>query len=223
VQSASGDVAGALQNQRKALAISEDLAAEDPSNKVIRRRLFVSYTNLGDALLQEADYKGGLEVYQKALSVAQSLHRADRADPKNSQAANDLSLCYVKIGYTLHQTGNQDDALKNYRHSPAVRETLSTADPTNADFRRRLSAAYERIGDFFAEEGKVATALENQQHALEIDRSLAATDPDNADDQLGLALSYSNVGELLEMRRALNVARHDYQKSVNIMEALAAS
>ncbi|MGH8567974.1 MAG: tetratricopeptide repeat protein, partial [Gammaproteobacteria bacterium] len=88
---AQGKREAALDVYRKALAIAERLAAQDPGNAGWQRDVSVSYNRIGDVRRDEGDRKGALAAYEKALAITE---RLAAEDPANAAWQRDVSLSY---------------------------------------------------------------------------------------------------------------------------------
>ncbi|MBV9491714.1 MAG: tetratricopeptide repeat protein, partial [Verrucomicrobia bacterium] len=95
VLAAQGDLAGALQNYRQALAIREKLARQDPANAGWQRDLSVSYNKVGDVLRDQGDLAGALQNCRQALAIAEKLARQG---PSNAQWQGDLAFASWRVG-----------------------------------------------------------------------------------------------------------------------------
>src|SRR5205823_4219070 len=67
VQTAQGDLAGALKSFQAALDIAQKLAAADPSNAQWQRDLSISYNKIGGVQTAQGDLAGALKSFQAAL------------------------------------------------------------------------------------------------------------------------------------------------------------
>jgi serine/threonine protein kinase len=72
-----GDVNAALENQRKALDLREQLSALDPNSARSRRALSISYEHLGLATDEAGDIKSALELQRRGLETRESLVSED--------------------------------------------------------------------------------------------------------------------------------------------------
>src|SRR5262249_8995084 len=75
-----GDTAGALESQRKALAIRMALSMHYSTNARFHRDLAISYDRVGELLLVRGDVAAAREHYQKALQLLEGLKVTDPND-----------------------------------------------------------------------------------------------------------------------------------------------
>ena len=89
VQKEQGDLSGALESYRAAMAIRERLAKADPDNAGWQRDLSVSHEKVGDIEDAGGDIVAAIASYEKSLPIAQGL--ADRF-PQNPQYQSDIKI-----------------------------------------------------------------------------------------------------------------------------------
>ena len=87
---AQGDLAGALQAYRDALAIIETLVRIDVTNAGWQRHLFVSRIKLALVFEQQGDGQAALDYAQAGLRITE---RLAALDPSNATWRKDLSFC----------------------------------------------------------------------------------------------------------------------------------
>jgi tetratricopeptide (TPR) repeat protein len=95
VQSAQGDLAGALKSYRDSLGIAEKLAKLDPGNAGSQRDLSVSYNKVGDVQSAQGDLTGALKSYRDSLAIRE---RLAKLDPGNAGWQGDLVWVYWRTG-----------------------------------------------------------------------------------------------------------------------------
>ena len=194
---ARGDLSGALQNYRDALALDDKLAKQNPGNTDWQHQLSISYERVGDVLSDQGDLPGALQNYRDALAIRDKL---TKDDPSKAGWQRDLSVSYEKVGDGLSAQGDLPGALKNYRDSLANRDQLTKEDPSNAGWQRDLSVSYEKTGEVLRAQGDLPGALKNYRETLAIRDKLGSQYPGNAGWQRDLAFSYFRIGTTLEDR-----------------------
>ncbi len=142
------------------LQVTAALAEEFPEDQEIRRDLSVSFERIGDTLVADGDYDGGLESYGKALEIREDLAAMD---PENKLRLRDLSVTFERIGDINKLRGDADSALLAHQAAVAIREKLAALDPTNMLWQRDLSVSHERLGDVYLSQNDLVAALEAQE------------------------------------------------------------
>ena len=104
LQSAQGDLAGALQSYCDSLAISEKLTKQDPANADWQRDLSVSYNKVANVQSAQDDLAGALQSYRDGLAISEKLAKQN---PGNAGWQADLAFSYWRTGTTLARSDPQ--------------------------------------------------------------------------------------------------------------------
>jgi tetratricopeptide (TPR) repeat protein len=94
----AGNYPAALDSRRKAFAIRQEIAAQDPKNAQARFDLADAHGDLSEALTATGASAEGLEEAGQALSIMQQL---SAADPTNAVYLRNIGLCYETYGQAL--------------------------------------------------------------------------------------------------------------------------
>jgi Flp pilus assembly protein TadD len=111
----------ALASYERSFAIREAFSRDYPANTNARRDLAIAHEKLGDLMVAAGDRRGGLERFEQALRIFESLQTLD---PFNANAAHAVGVEYEKIADT---TGDR----AYYAKAVRVFERLAAGDPTN--------------------------------------------------------------------------------------------
>src|SRR5256714_4005825 len=104
MQSAEGDLDGALKSYRDSLAIHEKLAEQDRGNAGWQRDLSVSYNKVGDVQSEQGDLAGALKSSRDSLAIFEKLAKRD---PSNAGWQADLAFSYWRTGTRLTRSDPQ--------------------------------------------------------------------------------------------------------------------
>ncbi|NBC34502.1 MAG: TIR domain-containing protein [Alphaproteobacteria bacterium] len=214
-----GDTHGQLNRAEAAVAVLEDLVADDPDTLQWQRDLAVAFSEVGDARRALGDLPGAFAAYSDDLTTRD---RLIEADPDNTGWQLDLSVAHERIGDVLRDQGDLGGALQSYRDSLAIRERLAAADPGNAQSQRDLSVSHDRIGDVQRVQGDLGGALQSYRDSLAIRERLAAADPGNAQWQRDLFISFIRIAMVEMARDNPAAALALYEEALPIAERLAA-
>jgi tetratricopeptide (TPR) repeat protein len=196
---AQGGLDEALNAYRNDLAISERLAAADPSNTEWQRDLSISYEKVGDVLVAEGKLDEALRTYRDELAIVERLAAGDRS---NTLWQNDLARSDERVGDVLMGQGKLDEALKAYHDGLTIAERLAAADPSNMQWQRDLQYSVDRIRgiaykfilarkfDTALEAADQAASLEPQSVWLNVNRAHALMFLDRVDEARVLYLKY---------------------------------
>jgi tetratricopeptide (TPR) repeat protein len=219
VRMAQGDLAGALESHRAALAISARLAASDPSNMGWQHDLSVSHNNVGDVHVAQGDLAGAVESYQSALAISA---RLAASDPSNMGWQRGLSVSFSKVGDVRMAHGDLAGAVESYQAALAISVRLAASDPSNADWQQEVSVSHDRVADARMAQGDLAGALESYRAYLAISARFATADPINGLWQRDLSVNHEKIGDVREAQGDLAGALESYRAALAIREGLTA-
>jgi tetratricopeptide (TPR) repeat protein len=220
---ATGDVNGALEHRRTALAIMESVIAAAPDDVANIRQLGVVYQKLGNTLGNPnspnvGDHAAGLAALEKSAEV---FRNASAKHPTNAMFRRNHAVAESNAADILFAMKRFDEALARERRSLAVYEAQAKADPTNAAAQNDLALGYSKIGQLLEATEKTAAGLAEQRRATDIHRRLVAADPHSSDMKQELASDYNREATLqakLGMREA-SLANHT--RAVDISRELS--
>jgi eukaryotic-like serine/threonine-protein kinase len=138
-----GQLANAIDVQRRATELLEDLSAADPMNATIRMFLADSHQFLGSDLENNGDLDHGLQHLRKAMQIYQIL---STADPSNTLPSYRMGYTQMAIGELLVRNGHSAEGLQNSLASLATFRKLLETHPDNSNNREGLSDAYSTLG-----------------------------------------------------------------------------
>jgi serine/threonine protein kinase len=216
-----GDSAGALASYRKALAIRETLAADDPSNLAKRLDLARCYNKVGEMLAKMGDQSNAAANYQKALSLVESLVAQDASSLDNG---NELVLTLIRFGYLLEDMGDRAQALARHRAAVAAGQKLLAAHPADPVACHDLATAYNNVGDLLAKSGNAHEGLEIYRKGLAVCQWVSPDDPNSTQaNTRGWLDDYVKMGELLTQVGNKKEALASFQKAMSIAQRLSAA
>ncbi len=171
-----GDVQGALQSHRKALAIREALITANSNDLELQRDLATNYVKIAQIMESDGDFAGALAAVRKALPITQKIAAADNSPARADQMAGS----YYFIASLLSKTGDPSKALENYQHAAMIRQTALQANPGNLFLRTHLAADYAGEAKSLAQRGELGHAVQSQAKAVSILQDVSKTNPNNA-------------------------------------------
>ena len=146
---------------RDALGYLDELAGESREDPSLQRELAGAYLRIGDLQGGEpsnlGDTEGAVRSYGKALSILETLIRADSG---NARLRREAARASLSLGRVVWERGDVPGGLTHARRARALLDPLVAAAPTNTELRLQLSAANNLLGQIFLEEGKIAEAVE---------------------------------------------------------------
>lgn len=219
-----------LENQRRAVAISEELLKVNPSNSQYRSLLADNYLHLGEALYQRdrgatiADHHQAIEYFRKALAIHSSLVESEPNDAEYRYATGVdyeyVGIAFNRLGDMTGDAQNYRQALENHRKELEINEALAASDPSNASYRRIVADVYGEVGLSQMKLGETDEAIENLRHRLAIFESIGTSDPTNIEARRDVANSLFEIGQALARAGDLPGGLAQERKAVLIQEAL---
>ena len=218
-----GDLDGAWQSQRRALAIREALSARDPNNEQLRLDLSSSYMAVGDLQVARRDLNGALASYHKASRLREELAAANPTAGNRSA----LAVSYQRIGDTLGNPnfpnlGDTKAALENFERMQKIFEALAAEAPGDRNVSHSVAIGFEKMGDVYGGAGDLARSLEFYRKELAEDLTTIASEPGNVQFTRDLYVPYEKIGMTLVNMGDLTGALRSYREALSICERLAA-
>jgi tetratricopeptide (TPR) repeat protein len=167
----------ALMYLNKALPIMEQLAAEQPSNRMYQLYIAGLHLNIGRVLTSMSGREGeALDQAQQALAIGKELARLE---PTNTLFQSQLDIQLSLAGKARLKIGDNAGAMENLTQALNISESLIAKDPHDANARKLLAGSYRNLAEGLSTTGDYTSALKNLHQAEKIFRDLAAADPAN--------------------------------------------
>jgi len=157
----------AVENFQASAGVRERLVAEDPQNGEYRRRLLISYGNIGDALGFQAgrnlgDFAGAASSYQKAMALAEWAHDKD---PQDRRALYDLATAGFRLATMEDYLRDFDAALACIADAERIAQRLTTEDPKSSRYLSLESSVDLVFGETLGDLGRNDAAVQHLAHA----------------------------------------------------------
>ncbi len=222
---ATGDVSGALEHRRTALAIMEAVIAAAPDDVANIRQLGVAYQKLGNTLGNPnapniGDHAGALAALERSSEI---FRNASAKYPSNAMFRRNHAVAESNAADILFAMKRVDEALARERRSLAVYEAQAKADPTNAAAQNDLAIGYSKIAQLLEAIGKPAEGLAEQQRATDIHRRLVAADPHSSDMKQELASDHNREATLQAKLGMREPSLANHARAVDISRELTAA
>ncbi len=111
---------------RKALAISEQLAARDPNNSDFQRFLIADNQSLCECLAYAGSFSEVPHLCRKALVINENMVKSDK---NNVQASADLANSNMTMGLALYLMHSPREALAFERRADSIYQDVAVRDP----------------------------------------------------------------------------------------------
>ena len=216
IRAGTGDIAGAIQLQRKELEIRKRLANLAPSDAMRQQRLGGAYFRVADDLVKEGRREEALQYYEQARNLFTPLAQ----DKNNTFFRGSLAVCYSAMGDLFLMNGKPLDALAAYQQDQRLIEPLAKADPTDIHVQLKLTGATASVGYALTHAGRSAEGKKLLSRALTLVTSLPGAEHDS---QIRGYRGFITVWEGQESQKAGDVraALRDYHEALEIYSGLA--
>jgi non-specific serine/threonine protein kinase/serine/threonine-protein kinase len=213
-----GDRAGALDSYRKAAAVFDAMAAENPSDQKARGGAAVMRIRIGDMQQAQGDLDAALENYRGAQQRAQPLAAEE---PTNDRFRRILALSYRKLADLENARGERGEALQNARSAAEINQALAAADPSNAQASSNFALSLMTLADLQNKTGNGDGALDEYRQAITILEKLSAAAPMNLFMRGQLAEALVATGAVLAHQGHVTEARARASRGVALARDLA--
>jgi serine/threonine protein kinase len=192
-----GDLRGALESYRKAVAIHQALP-DDPKR---RRALAGLQRRIGNVLEAEPDTAGALKSYQAALALQEGLLSTTPADESLLRAA--AASCQF-LGDCLLKTCDLARGLEIYRKEMSFAERSAALASSSRLSAHRRATGKRKVGDGLLTLGRLPAALESFREGLALVEPLAESVPNDSHLAREAIAAYQRIANVLdEMNRPL--------------------
>ena len=220
-----GDMRGAMESLRKAMAIREKMVAARPHDLNARTQLARCNAQMSDLLLQDAKSMASADSFgDRALSLINSVLKEE---PDNSEAKQIAAQCETEVGVKSLDRGHGAVALEHFRRAQELYEDAYRRDPSNVESVRHVALAWMHIGDavggyaFDGQLGDRKGALADYQKGEELLDKLAAAHPNDTILLRALTAAETNVAIQFDIMGDHVSELAEIQKVIAISERLS--
>ncbi|HEU0036407.1 MAG TPA: protein kinase [Kofleriaceae bacterium] len=222
VLEAQGNLVGARDHYRQAIAIRRELVRLRPAALQWQSELAANQRKLSDILRTQGDKAGALVAARDALAIAQTL---TSREPRNPEWRRELANANKKVGDVLRALDDRDGALTSYRSALMIRERLAHELPDNVGYQRELAISHERVGELLQDKGDLAGALAVYRAGLAIAEPLPAREPKHKaktnEHWRDLAIFHTRIGDVLLEQHDHDGALAEYRAALEIPTRLS--
>lgn len=220
-----GDYPRALENNRKDLAIYQEMVDKDPKNVLLRRGLAVTYLNTAASYKRTGQIALAMDCSNRGLQLLRELAASS---PGNSYMHRKLAEALVVRGIILTAANQPEAAIAEIERARTLDQTMYKAGA--ADYIK-VAAADLKLADAEAEGRHVQGAEAHFQETLDIVTPLTTREPPDLDALYLAAEAYSGLGQLclsaanaepIQKRRAdLTKAKSWFTQSLQTWQRIA--
>jgi tetratricopeptide (TPR) repeat protein len=212
-----GDLAGALERFREALALRLAAAQAYPAMKGWQVAVAFTHARVGAVLEGQQDVEGALASHRSCVAILRGLVEAE---PANTDWQEGLSYSLRSIGDILQSTGTLEEALEHHEQSAGIWSTLMAAGQRNSTLLGCLASTLEEIGDMRYGLEDLPGALRSCQESQRLWQQLVSSEPGTLEWRERLGTSHMNVSDLMEELQDLAGAFRSCQQAVATRQRL---
>lgn len=220
-----GDIDGAFASYRRARAIMEPLAANNPFDLKVQSDLAIIYERAGHLAYRKGEYETAIDYVSRALRLREAIWKTDES---NIEYRSRLAEACIYYGDVINTKDKSERAIY-YRHALRLREDLARDEPANMQHLRDMAQAHQRLGTNIRASGASAQAakegieqqLEHHRQAMRLREQIAASGAANVRDQRNMGDQAMLMSGVLMSLNEVNEAMAKLGRAQRIFEALA--
>jgi tetratricopeptide (TPR) repeat protein len=186
-----------MAEYRKAQALYQKLADDNPAVTKFRDYLSISHQGIGNVLSDMGKPADAIAEYRKALEINQ---KQDAEDPTGTRVRGGLAGNHNSLANMLSKTGKLAEAEAEFRKAVAIRQKLVDDNPADTGRRRRLADSladsHFNHGILLLNRVKPAEAEAEFRKAVAIRQKLVDDNPADTEFRNDLSSEYLRVAAL---------------------------
>lgn len=179
---------------RSAIALLDELVAENSSRLAFRSDLALCQNNLGSILGHREDWEAACESYRKAIELQRQLTRQAGAVVLYRR---DLAVSLNNLAQAQQALGNLDAAIKSFADAEEIALQLADDYPHEITFHSFAGVVLNNRASALETSGKAAEAIAVYEAAIEHQRSAFDEAPQVIEYREFLSKHYFNYGRAL--------------------------
>jgi tetratricopeptide (TPR) repeat protein len=215
-----GETAKAVEAGKRAVALSEQLASDQPDQLAHRHLLASALNALGNALRTTRQSDEALAMYRRSGAIREALVVAE---PDNLVGATDLAIARSNLAKTLGNVGRVQESEELLKRIRTELETLIRRVPNAPNARDELADTLHSLGNIAADRGQFDEAKSLYLQSLELREAIVRDHPDNWGALTHLARINNELGILHFHFKHPDEALRYYDKSRELRERLLAA
>jgi eukaryotic-like serine/threonine-protein kinase len=201
----------AMEYNKRALAIAEELAAANPGENESNELLSAFVTHRGILLNDQGKPAEAVETQRRAISIAK---RLTDANPSSAKYRDLLGRAYWNLVGKLSNSGKPAEALTAAELAAANWQKVSDDNPAITTYQNNLAFGLNGLGFHLAAKGDFARGLAAHERARPIMQALAEADPSVVSFQRNLARSQAEIGWLRQQMGRYAEALPEYLREL---------
>jgi tetratricopeptide (TPR) repeat protein len=175
----------ALGRFEKALAIRQELAAADPSNRELTRKIAADLGYMGYALWAIGDLTGDHSNYDAALTTFKKSYESARkvaaAEPTDTEVQRTLAATLANLADKKDVLGDPTAGRDHLLEALPILRKIADADPDNLEAQRDVAEIELGLARINQELGELSQATAHCAVAVQILDRIQSLDPTSAE------------------------------------------
>lgn len=202
-----GDQPGAENYSRKALALADELVAQDLKNVLVRGDLAMTHARLGDVLYGTSPAQA-LEQYAQGLAVAEELLSVA---PTEFRSKLRYAICQTKYGGQLCRMGRCREGIEKLTAANKTLGALGAQDAANMQLQADLQLNLFTLAESLSLSKDPKAALPVYQQSKDVAEKAIAASPQDQNAHLRLIQSCEGLGRCFTQLAADRTIAADQQ------------
>jgi tetratricopeptide (TPR) repeat protein len=207
----------AATEYRKALALDQKLAEDNPAVTRFRSDLGYSLNALGEAL-SRSDQREAESEFRRALALFEKL---TAENPHVIEFLRGIEASHYHLYWLLSKMGRLAEEKAEHRRLVATFEKLAVDNPSVPEFRQYQAGMLTLLGSRLVDAGELQEAEIEIGQAITIHNKLVDDNPTVASFRQTLASSHWDLGNLLLRMGKISEAEAVHRKALAIRQRLA--
>ena len=215
-----GDVKGALDSYRKAVALLEPVVRSGHPTASEQATLAGAYLIGGGIQLVAGDPKAAVGMSEKGLALQRELSEREPGDAKRQM---DLARAWQFHGFNLSAARRGAEASRAYEVQASILRARLKADPSDRAAQRGLGQNLYLSGQQLESLGDLDRALAAFQESVRIQEDLLAAQPSSVQLQRDVIWVRTSLGNHFVLRKDFRTAIQEYERTLELSRAMAAA
>ncbi|MGO9108732.1 MAG: protein kinase domain-containing protein, partial [Thermoguttaceae bacterium] len=211
-----GSSADAIDADRQAIQLFQELAAANPRDTDYRRQLGVCQNYLALVLERVGQTDEARRAYAEAIRLQEEVLSTGE---DSGQCLVDLALAHANLGRLQNSTGDAAGAAASVARAAGLQEQLLRAAPDDPERLRNLAVTLINLGALYADR-QPARSIEHYEKAAAMQKKAVQLQPGESVYRSELALTYNDLGVVQSRSGAVAQAVESYAKVVDLASEL---
>ena len=200
----------------QAMAISERLLKQDPTNPKVKSERSIEYQNLGIMRDFQGDHPGAIDAFRACRDLKLDILKTT---PTYRRIRSSVGMADALYGVALARMGSREEGLKELEEGIGYFESMPKGDD-EINVQRNLAIARQKRADILLMNGDTSGALKSYRETRALLQPMAKADPQNTMLLFDLAGMDYHEGRVLTTEGRYREAQASLQRAAKVFESL---